>query len=125
MLQVRRKSHDVIDVFYNAQCPLLKRHTISQSNRISSISHQQETNHCREANPRTNKQFIMHFKTIVAGFMVATAASAAPAKDLEARQASATCTVDTAIYCCDTFIPFNFFIFRGIGEGHCALRKSA
>ena len=65
----------------------------------------------------------MNFKNIFALVMVATAATAAPAEDLEARQAS--CLTTNAIYCCDGFIPFNFLFIRGIGEGHCVLRMSA
>lgn len=67
----------------------------------------------------------MQFKTIFALYMMAAAASAAPADDLEARQASATCNVNNAIYCCDNFIPFNIFFIRGVGQGRCARRKSA
>lgn len=65
----------------------------------------------------------MQFKSILALSMVALAATAAPADDLEARQAG-SCAPNAAYYCCDGFIPFNFLFIRGIGEGRCVRRKS-
>jgi hypothetical protein len=67
----------------------------------------------------------MQFKNILALSMVAIAATAAPADDLETRQSTQVCTNNAQVkYCCDNWIPFKFLFIQGIGQG-CTPRKSA
>ncbi|KFZ17394.1 hypothetical protein V501_01746 [Pseudogymnoascus sp. VKM F-4519 (FW-2642)] len=52
----------------------------------------------------------MQFNKILALFIVATAATAAPVEDLEAR------TCSTGDYCCERFIKVTLFSIRGVGQ---------
>ena len=64
----------------------------------------------------------MHFNKILTLFVVATAATAAPAEDLEARAIPA-CASARGDFCCARSDPFVFLFIRSIGQ-NCVPRMS-
>ncbi|KAI9930718.1 hypothetical protein ASPWEDRAFT_182691 [Aspergillus wentii DTO 134E9] len=64
----------------------------------------------------------MHFKNILALFALTSLASAAPAEDItgdEGLVERAPNPCPGGQFCCDKFVPFNFWFIEGVGSGNC------